>query len=494
MRFVISTALVVIAINCRSQQLIATWPLSDPVAYLYFYDDGTLQKDTPIQFNYRTLNSDAIINSSTGELLFQTNGGVIVNKQFVMLQNGYDLNDPIFNTSVHNSAGMTESQGVICLPKKGNTYYVFTLSFTDSLLMSGNGSPDRMYYAVVDMDADSGRGAIVQKRMPIYKGIMGDCRITACKHGNGRDYWLVNHGYNNNCYNKWLVTPDSVYGPFNQCIGTPHIEPDIIGMAKFNEEGSQYVMGSGNGLVNLMDFDRCTGEFSNYKTINVYPDPLNSGYLSSISGVEFSLSGRYLYFTYYDYILQYDTWANPIDNSRIKIASYDSTYTDSYPFWQIFRMPNNKILIGNYQGSSASYHIIEQPDSAGFACNFQKEALGFLWNQLNCRTIPNTANLKLGALAACDTITTTPKSPKGDLNSQIRAFPNPASEWFFVELPNADTEMELTVFNLTGQLITKKHFVTNTALNAKEWQNGFYQWSVTENAKPVAHGKFVVQH
>ena len=120
----------------------------------------------------------------------------------------------------------------------------------------------------------------------------------------------------------------------------------------------------------------------------------------------------------------------------------------------------------------------------------------FRSSALTYRTLPNIVNLKLGALvgSGCDTITAIPAFTPPSGVGGLRAFPNPANEWFFVELPNADTEMELTVFNLTGQLITKKHFVTNTALNAKEWQNGFYQWSVTENAKPVAHGKFVVQH
>ena len=76
----------------------------------------------------------------------------------------------------------------------------------------------------------------------------------------------------------------------------------------------------------------------------------------------------------------------------------------------MFISPHNKIIVSNYQGIPVSpYCIINNPDSAGLACNFQKEALS-IPSALTYRTLPNIVNLKLGALvgSGCDTITAIP--------------------------------------------------------------------------------------
>lgn len=474
-----------------AQTPIAKWPLGDPVEYVTFLDNGSYQKDSMFNFNYRHSNCAAFAGDSS-HIFFQCNGYRVANEQLQILDNGEFLADNLFSQGRYDW-GISETQGVIVVPKKNNTYWIFYLSISDSIWGQSNTSPDRLYYAIVDMNANGGAGKVVQKKVPLYKGMMGDCRITACKHGNGRDYWLVNHQWNNNCYNKWLVTPDTVIGPFVQCIGDIHQEPDLFGMAKFNEDGTLYAMGSSNGLLDVMDFNRCTGIFSNVRAITVYSEPpyTITPAVSFITGLAFSPSSRFLYVTAFDYLLQYDLQANPIDSSRILLAKTDSTFTNADPFFLIYLMPNNKILIGNFQGIPAScYHIINYPDSLGSSCNFQKESLCMPNNWAADICIPNVFNLNLGQILGCDTFYNAIAS-NASKRPVIRSFPNPAYDYFYIELPDENEWLELNITSISGQLILTKYFETNTMIDIRGFESGLYFYTVKSQTNEY-NGKFIV--
>ena len=256
--------------------LLGVWSVSVPLSYINWYDNGTYSIDTTdIWQSYHQHLVSALGYNENNDLIFQSNACKIANKQGYTILNGDSLVDALFYDNV-GSVGSSLSQSVIALPRTATTWWVFNYSFSDSAwaaYLSGNPtvfSSDRLYAAIVDV---SDTPKVIQKKIPVYKGVMGDCRMTAVRHANGRDWWLVNHQWNNNRLNKWLVTPDSIYGPFIDSSGTLHKEPDIDGMAQFTLDGTKYGMGSENGLVNILDFDRCSGEFSNLKTINVIPSP-----------------------------------------------------------------------------------------------------------------------------------------------------------------------------------------------------------------------------
>ncbi|MCX6198766.1 MAG: T9SS type A sorting domain-containing protein [Bacteroidetes bacterium] len=328
---------------------------------------------------------------------------------------------------------------------------------------------------------------------------MGDCRLTACQHANGRDWWLVNHRWNDSLFNKWLVTPDSIYGPFTDTKGTVHKEIDWYGMAQFSQDGTKYAMGSSNGLVNIFDFNRCSGEFSNLRTINFNPPPpFHISTLSSVYGVCFSPNGRYLYLTGVNYIGQYDTESDTIENSRIIIAMNDSTYQNDEPFFTMALSPQNEIFICNKQGFyyNSSFHIIHEPDSGGLACNFEKEALPVLgcWDNT---TLPNLVNLKLGADTGslCDTIVNAIDNRLQITDSsEIQVFPNPANEVVYVEEHKLKSKGELEMFDAMGRRVyVNEHFDEATVVNVKWWVNGLYFYSLKTKEREQ-RGKFIVEN
>jgi hypothetical protein len=290
------------SLSLNAQKLLQTWPVGVPLCYVNWYDDGTYTIDTTGKWTpYRQDASAAVIQDLVAnELLFQSNGCKVADKGLKIIENGDSLVDNEYYHT-YNGVGIPTTQVVIALPRDADTWWVFVMSFSDSAWKIKNTSnpvpsPDRLYAAIVDINANNGAGKVIAKKIPVHKGLMGDCRLTACRHANGRDWWLVNHGWNDSVYNKWLVTPDSIYGVFRDTAGTLHKEPDLYGMAQFSLDGTKYAMGSGNGLINIFNFDRCIGNFFNLKTINneVLP-PWSSTSLSPICGLSFSPNGNMLY-------------------------------------------------------------------------------------------------------------------------------------------------------------------------------------------------------
>lgn len=62
------------------------------------------------------------------------------------------------------------------------------------------------------MSLDGGLGGIVpgKKDLIAYYDTLIYGRLTAVKHGIGRDWWVIDHKSNTNIYNKLLVTPDTM--------------------------------------------------------------------------------------------------------------------------------------------------------------------------------------------------------------------------------------------------------------------------------------------
>ncbi|MEZ4988227.1 MAG: hypothetical protein R2795_24900 [Saprospiraceae bacterium] len=49
----------------------------------------------------------------------------------------------------------------------------------------------RLHTGVVDMSANNGNGRVVEKDFPLIVDTLDAGKITACRHGNGRDWWIV---------------------------------------------------------------------------------------------------------------------------------------------------------------------------------------------------------------------------------------------------------------------------------------------------------------
>ncbi|MBK9046715.1 MAG: hypothetical protein IPL74_08430 [Bacteroidetes bacterium] len=203
--------------------------IPNPINSIYSIDfrNGTIDYDTALAAAFSFRGCDASICDSAGNLLFYTNGLAVMNAQHDTMVNGDSLN---YSDEAYSSGGsltgMSYPQTILILPSPGqpDMYYLIHQAYYLHPVLWTNEYCDTLFYSIVDMSQDSGKGAVVTKNQVLWSGdLLTDNLITigglsACKHANGRDWWLVTHKDSSNVFMKFLLTPTGIAGPFLQTI------------------------------------------------------------------------------------------------------------------------------------------------------------------------------------------------------------------------------------------------------------------------------------
>lgn len=437
----------------------------------------------------------ANICNSDGDLQFFTEGVNVYNYDGWGITNGENLADPEANS--HFRYGLPDFQNVFILPKKGDEYYVIYQSQSDQAFVN---QPffytDNLYYAIVDMSLQNGMGAVTEKRRLVHHNNCMDGHMTACQHANGRDWWLVQRGYNNNVYYTYLVTPDSIVLRNTQTIGAISYEPDAVGQSEFSPDGSKYATITGKSPLIVLDFDRCQGIFNNPVSVRIPIDTMifygqQEVYGGGGNGLCFSPNNRFIYVNSYDVLRQYDLQQPIIDSSEQVIFLWTDTNEYLGQFNQMHLGPDGKIYIAACQGFTYALNTIDSPDQGGLACHFTK------WGQPIAATsasqISNVVHYRMGALigSACDTLQTCIKDDEIEIN-QIKVFPNPATDIVQIDLTSYNLynpAQHLFLYNEVGQLVKQ---VTIPYLSAQfsvaDLPTGIYHWAVGMGNKTNGKG------
>ena len=309
--------------------------------------------------------------------------------------------------------------------------------------------------------------------------------MTACKHANGRDWWIIMHGKNNNRFFKFLFTPNGISDTLVQDIGATYVGPYDDSYACFSLDGSKYACGAFAGLITLMDFDRCTGMFSNAVTINNLDGQTESGE----GPLVFSPNGRFLYVSDRVDLTQYDLWSSNIQDSTI-IYQVDST--DNAQINYINLAINGKIYGSTWNGGFHFLHVVNYPDSLGQACHFVRGGQPTL--STDSWTLPNMPNYMLGPLtgSACDTITAIKDIAS---NYQLRCQPNPANKFLYVEM-SAQGNYLFAMIDMTGKTVAVKDTRQVDVFYTEYLNNGVYLLNVIDkrNSAKLLSKEIVVQH
>lgn len=399
-----------------------------------------IQKPADSVASFFVEETNTSISDNAGNLLFYTNGLTVFHAQHDTMQGTKDFNKGVWFYDGHDyKLPFRQSVMILPHPTNDNLYYIFHKNptiYVDNIFQC-----QFLQYSVVDMQQDSGRGAIIQKNVPIIQNDwICNGYMTACKHANGKDWWILSPKLLQNEYYTHLFTGDSIVSYGKQKLG-PTGKNFQQGLAVFTPDGTKYIVGQQDiNSITIFDFDRCTGLLSNpvYFTIQT---PMNESVWGDIA---VSANSRYLYATCYHHILQFDLWASDILASQQVVATYDG-YICTFPndntqygnslFFVPQLAPNGKIYISSF-GATDVYTVINQPDSAGMACEVLQHALDF--NKSVSYSIPNFPNYRLSASATpCYGV----DKEEGISNKEISIYPNPTHTSLFLTCPKGKIRM-----------------------------------------------------
>ncbi|MBL7926866.1 MAG: T9SS type A sorting domain-containing protein [Bacteroidia bacterium] len=336
---------------------------------------------------------------------FLTQRGVVYQNDGLIMQNGDSL------------IGRAWYQEHVILPNPADSdqYFIFTAGVT---------SIYGFYYSIVDMSLNGVLGAVTQKNIILDTVPAVDC-VIAIKHGNGRDWWVIfrkndyNIGGSNNDFYEYLVTPFGISNVQVVSCGTPN--PTGFNRLCVNSDGTKIASVNTASLVEVYDFDRCTGNI--YNPITIEPQSISFPYIEYWE-CTFSPNSNLLYLTTNDYecvLLQY----NLLDSNPS--ATKDTLWHITFPvggLGAVRRAPDNKLYVScayidsmgswNYPYPDSMYNmynmnlsVINQPDSLGAACDFQPYSF-YLGGKRTYWGLPNNPDYDLGPLtgSVCDTLTT----------------------------------------------------------------------------------------
>jgi hypothetical protein len=429
---------------CFSQNRNSVWCFGDS-ALIDFSDTSNIIAGS---CGLDTRGSCTSISSQDGKLLFYAETRAASGSYTT---NVYDTSGNImFNGDTIIGEGWYNELVIITNPANDSTYYLFSIGVT---------SIYGLYYSIIDMRLNNGLGAVTVKNVQLQSFEQVDC-LNAVKHGNGRDWWLIfrksdfSIGGSNNDWYSYLITPDSIQNFSVQSIGSQN---------RTNLGGTNLL-----GLIELYDFDRCSGLLSNPVTIEPdvgsppFPYTWNSAFSPDASKLYVSTADQTTR------LFQYDLNAPNITLSK------DTLWTISSPQYAgggLKLAPDNKIYLASiyYNGVQFPYpyqdtvynmynmnlSVINQPDSLGTACDFQPYSF-YLGGKRTYLGLPNNPDYTLPAISGspCDTLTGI--APLATSAKGAELFVTYMASWqkLFVNAQHLKGKnITLTLYDVTGKLI-----------------------------------------
>ena len=288
------------------------------------------------------------------------------------MQNGSGLN------------GSYSDQTVFVIPDPGNSkqYYIFDIGLFGYPPWQG------IYYSKIDMNLDGGLGGV----LPGMKNIVipGSGNVSTAIHGthhrNNKDTWLVSTTHIPHTYLAYLVTASGITsGP----VISPSLHdgpfPGDFGnfVLKCSQDGSKLVQVLPSDSVHEMcRFDNQTGVVQPLFRLTVS----YRGIRYQLHDCEFSKKSNFVY------LAAGSPWGVPMGHPKNLLFQANANLLDSTQFvnsvvvldssdtminHDMLLGPDDKIYLIEFTNSNSpdSIGIINNPETAGIGCNYQRNAL-----------------------------------------------------------------------------------------------------------------------
>ncbi|OAV45994.1 hypothetical protein [Lewinella sp. 4G2] len=331
--------------------------------------------------------TSTFMSNKDGDLQFYSNGCAIFNKNHVIMHNGRKLNagsvaddyciDPQFG-EIGFYPGSSRTLLSIPKPYSDREYFVLHRPlYRDTTDTYPNWVRNRSFITTINMEENNGLGRVMELRKE-YSTRYFESGFTMNKHANGEDWWVIDPLLESDSIAVFLLDSNgmNIAHVFN--IGlTDDNSTRGFEQAIFSPDGSLFIRHNGNIGTRIFDFNRSTGELSNFRHLPLPPDDPQTAYTWGYGGVAVSPNGRFLYVSNWSRVFQYDLDASDVLQSRMLIA--DLEYRNDHRLEDVtttVRMqlgPDCKIYIFAHAGNDI--HVIHNPNEKGAACDWEEDGL-----------------------------------------------------------------------------------------------------------------------
>jgi gliding motility-associated-like protein len=304
-----------------------------------------------------TAEAAAAVSDNSGKLLFYTNGVQVFNRNHRVMLNGDGLKGDASACQI----------AVVPQPGSNTIFYIFTTDAFENDFLAG------YYYSVVDISGDGGLGDVISKNNLLWASCSE--RITAIRHANGTDVWIITNDLDSKIFRAWLLTCNgfTATNPVVSTIGEVMNQNPLmnVGVMKGSPDGRFLCQthfpftDANNGTPNfaqLFDFNNATGVISNPRKIG-FPS-------THYNHCEFSPDSKQLYLTRKNNkkLDQFDIslpTLTDILNSRQTIPTGNAYYDIQLAMDERIYLTQGTIQLAR----------INFPNERGAACNFQENAV-----------------------------------------------------------------------------------------------------------------------
>ncbi len=382
--------------------------------------------------------------------------GYVVNKAHQLMDKG----DSIVGTLWY------QEMVIVPDPTNINRFYVFCAGVTSV-------TPG-LYYSIIDLSFNGGLGKVILKNVQLRTDQICD-GITAVRHGNGRDWWVIARSWDfapKNDITAYLVSPTGVAANPTQNIGILATAEGTYRL-KFNSGGNHLYNVASRGIVERFDFDRCNGIFSNQITYNNLGSPLQWCWGFEISPNESKLYISQIYQTFNQdtgYLYQFDLNATNFLASAETLATFLAPdlpgLLEIGPDGKIYHSvtwagPDSCFdylyCYGTVNTTNSNLSVINYPDSAGIACDYQPFSF-YLGGHKAYTGLPNNHNYELDTLhgSPCDTLTAVGLPNLFHKNKELKLYYDKSWQTVFTNAEDLQgRQATLEFYNINGQIIDR---------------------------------------
>lgn len=305
-----------------------------------------------------------VLSSNSGKLIAYLDGCHIYNGEHEIMENGDSINyGSIWESYCGYGYPGTQNNLILPFPGDTNKAIVFYLNITDGF------ETHNLLYSVIEFNDQFPLGVVTQKDVLLLDPGLSSL-VTATKHGNGRDWWLIIPEEMTNRFFVVLIDPYSITVKDTQTIGHPWDFQVWASQAVFSPDGTKYVRFNPWKGLDIINFNRCTGEL--YEIIESGPlsDPIKEA-----GGVAISADSRFLYVSNHIELFQFNLHSTDILGSKKLVGIYDG-FQDPFRtnFYQMMLAPDEKIYIFSTSGNK-SIHVIQHPELEGDLCELNQHVI-----------------------------------------------------------------------------------------------------------------------